>query len=140
MKIFITGHNGFIGSHMVERLEADHELTFLTHDLRDHGAVRMQLLNANPDVIVHLAARTEVQDSFYEQITFSEINYVGTVNLIEAAKDLAQPAELCVCVVPWKSTAGNPSQTLSKHGRGRSFSTSLRLTRQRHPIPTRPML
>ena len=88
MKIFITGHNGFIGSHMVERLQADHELTFLQHDLRDHSAVRMQLLNANPDVIVHLAARTEVQDSFYEQITFSEINYVGTVNLIEAAKDL----------------------------------------------------
>lgn len=88
MKIFITGHNGFIGSHMVERLQSKHELSFLTEDLRDHDAVKQQLLDANPDVIVHLAARTEVQKSFYEQIAFSDINYTGTVNLIEAAREL----------------------------------------------------
>jgi nucleoside-diphosphate-sugar epimerase len=35
-------------------------------------------------MIVHLAARTEVEKSFYEQASFSEINYVGTVNLIES--------------------------------------------------------
>lgn len=85
MKIFITGHNGFIGSHMVERLKDKHELSFLTEDLRDHSAVKQQLLDADPEVIVHLAARTEVQKSFYEQIAFSDINYTGTVNLIESA-------------------------------------------------------
>ena len=85
MKIFITGHDGFIGSHMVERLQNDHELAFLEYDLRDHAQVRAQLQYCNPDVIVHLAARTEVEDSFYEQIVFSEVNYVGTVNLIESA-------------------------------------------------------
>ena len=88
MKIFITGHNGFIGGYMVDRLQHQHELVFLEHDLRDHASVTEQLFRENPDVIVHLAARTEVQDSFYEQITFSEINYVGTVNLIEAAAKL----------------------------------------------------
>ena len=88
MKIFITGHNGFIGGYMVDRLQHQHELVFLEHDLRDHASVAEQLFRENPDVIVHLAARTEVQDSFYEQITFSEINYVGTVNLIEAAAKL----------------------------------------------------
>jgi nucleoside-diphosphate-sugar epimerase len=35
-----------------------------------------------------LAARTEVEQSFYEQIAFSDINYTGTVNLIEVAKEL----------------------------------------------------
>jgi nucleoside-diphosphate-sugar epimerase len=88
MKIFITGHDGFIGSHMVERLKSDHELAFLEYDLRDHQQVKLQLLEVNPDIIVHLAARTEVEDSFYEQIVFSEVNYVGTVNLIEAASTL----------------------------------------------------
>lgn len=88
MKIFITGHNGFIGSHMVARLQDKHNLSFLTEDLRDHDAVKQQLLDANPDVIVHLAARTEVQKSFYEQIAFCDINYTGTVNLIEAAREL----------------------------------------------------
>lgn len=88
MKIFITGHNGFIGMHMVDRLKNDHDLYFLEHDLRDHSAVREQLLSVSPDVIVHLAARTEVEQSFYEQITFSDINYTGTVNLIETAREL----------------------------------------------------
>jgi UDP-glucose 4-epimerase len=88
VKIFITGHDGFIGQHMVQRLQGKHELEFLQHDLRDHDKVGFQLRQFNPDIIVHLAARTEVEQSFYEQITFSDINYTGTVNLIEIAKDL----------------------------------------------------
>ena len=88
MKIFLTGADGFIGQHMVERLKDKHELEFLKEDLRDHEAVSKQVLDFDPEVIVHLAARTEVQDSFYEQIPFSEINYVGTVNLIETAAQL----------------------------------------------------
>lgn len=88
MKIFMTGHNGFIGGYMVERLQDQHELHFLEHDLRDHQAVRNQLLRVDPELIIHLAARTEVEQSFYEQITFSDINYTGTVNLIESAREL----------------------------------------------------
>jgi len=88
MKIFLTGADGFIGQHMVERLKDKHELEFLKEDLRDHEAVSKQVLDFDPEIIVHLAARTEVQDSFYEQIPFSEINYVGTVNLIETAAQL----------------------------------------------------
>ena len=89
MVIFITRSQGFIRLHMVERLKDKHELSFLTEDLRDHDAVRQQLIDADPEVIVHLAARTEVEDSFYEQITFSEVNYVGTVNLIECCRELS---------------------------------------------------
>lgn len=88
MKIFITGSQGFIGQHMKNRLQEKHELSFLTEDLRDHEAVRRQLIAADPEIVVHLAARTEVEKSFYEQTTFSEINYVGTVNLIECCREL----------------------------------------------------
>ena len=87
MKIFITGHQGFIGSHLIERLQ-EHEISLLQSDLRDHQAVQDELVKADPEVIVHLAARTEVEQSFYEQVTFSEVNYVGTVNLIESARKL----------------------------------------------------
>ena len=88
MKIFMTGASGFIGSHFTESLKKDHEIYSMQSDLLNHQSVRQELFDFDPDVIVHFGARTEVERSFYEQITFSEINYVGTVNLIEAATKL----------------------------------------------------
>jgi nucleoside-diphosphate-sugar epimerase len=85
MRILLTGSSGFIGSHITPLLEKEHELHHLKSDLLDYKAVQLEVVAIAPDIIVHLAARTEVEQSFYEQITFSEVNYVGTVNLIEAA-------------------------------------------------------
>lgn len=86
MKIFLTGASGFIGSHLQPLLEKNgHQVYCLQHDLLDYDAVTAEVVREQPDVIVHLGARTEVEKSFYEQITFSQINYVGSVNLIEAA-------------------------------------------------------
>ena len=88
MKILVTGASGFLGQHITKELEKSHSVHKLKSDLRDHIEVSNEVLEQDPDVIVHLAARTEVEQSFYEQITFSEVNYVGTVNLIEAASKL----------------------------------------------------
>jgi nucleoside-diphosphate-sugar epimerase len=88
MKILMTGSSGFIGSHLSPVLEKEHSIHHLVSDLRNYDDVQEEVLAVNPDIIVHLAARTEVEKSFYEQITFSEINYVGTVNLIESAAKL----------------------------------------------------
>tara|TARA_B100000519_G_scaffold189864_1_gene188783 strand:- start:5969 stop:6850 length:882 start_codon:yes stop_codon:yes gene_type:complete len=88
MKILITGSSGFIGSHLSPLLSGQHEIYHLSNDLRNHAAVRFEVREKQPDIIVHLGARTEVEQSFYEQITFSEINYVGTVNLIEISREI----------------------------------------------------
>ena len=85
MKILLTGSSGFIGSHITPILDQNHDLHYLKSDLLDYESVQEEVLSISPEIIVHLAARTEVEKSFYEQTTFSEINYVGTVNLIEAA-------------------------------------------------------
>lgn len=90
MNIFVTGSSGFIGQKIVERLIEEGHNVFDPGkvDLRSHDEMRHALLAADPDVIIHLAARTEVEKSFYEQVAFSDINYTGTVNLIESAREL----------------------------------------------------
>lgn len=83
-KLLLTGSSGFIGQHMLTRLQDKFQIHCLKSDLREHAEVRTEVLQFEPDLVIHLAARTEVEQSFYEQVEFSEINYVGTVNLIES--------------------------------------------------------
>lgn len=86
MKILLTGSSGFIGQHLLPRLKIIGEVFELKSDLTHHTGVQQEVKEIRPDIVVHLAARTEVQKSFYEQVSFSEVNYVGTVNLIEACR------------------------------------------------------
>ena len=85
MKIFITGSSGFIGSHILPILQNKYTIHCMQSDLLEFNKVSEEIAAFGPNLIVHLAARTEVEKSFYEQISFSEVNYVGTVNLIESA-------------------------------------------------------
>lgn len=86
MKIFLTGRDGFIGAKLISALQTQgHDVYAMQNDLLDFHLVEQEILQASPDIVVHLAARTEVENSFYEQISFSSVNYVGTVNLIESA-------------------------------------------------------
>lgn len=98
-RVFITGSTGFIGKKILEILKdfevyqlcSDDTLSgqrIINLDLRDYESIKDVLNTIQPHVVIHLAARTEVEKSFFEQVTFSEINYVGTVNLIEACRQI----------------------------------------------------
>ena len=83
LKLLISGHSGFIGQHLLPHLINRYDVAMLKSDLRDHAAVRDEIKQHQPQIVVHLAARTEVQKSFYEPNVFADINFTGTVNLIE---------------------------------------------------------
>lgn len=88
MRLLLTGSSGFIGSALTPILQPHFEIFHLKSDLTDYKSVDTEVENINPDIIVHLAARTEVERSFYEQLSFSEVNYLGTINLIESTRKI----------------------------------------------------
>ncbi len=103
--IFITGVNGFIGQELANRLIAEghyvHGLyetakqknkKVVAHwgDIRNYENLEATIKSVRPNIIIHLAARTEVEKSFYDPIDFQSVNYNGTVNLIEIAKDISE--------------------------------------------------
>ena len=61
-KIIVTGGSGFLGTYVVEKLEARGAGEIFIprsskYDLRDVGAIRRVLSDIRPDIVIHLAAR-----------------------------------------------------------------------------------
>ena len=87
-KVLITGMNGFTGEQLAKVLsESGFECVGLGCDLLDRNSVFSEVRKSQPDFVVHLAgisfAAEQDIDSIYR------INIVGTVNLLDALKDLS---------------------------------------------------
>lgn len=114
MKVAVTGGAGFIGSAVVRHLVNDRDAEVLTidkltyagnlenlaeveqaqshrfsrTDVCDMGALRTQILDFEPDAIVHLAAESHVDRSIDGPGAFIGTNIVGTYNILEVAREL----------------------------------------------------
>lgn len=81
MRIIVTGSEGFIGGHLVKRLEKYHEVTgYDTKIGKDIDDVTGQALS-RADMVIHLAALADVTESTENPDLYWENNVVKTTNL-----------------------------------------------------------
>lgn len=87
MKLLLTGSDGFVGS-VLCRLRACLPLADEDGavDLRDAERVRRAVARIAPEAVIHLAAQSFVPESFAKPRETYEINFLGTLNLLEALK------------------------------------------------------
>lgn len=112
-KVLVTGADGFIGSHLVERLLEEgcevkafvyynsfnswgwldtfskdklERIEIFAGDIRDPNGVRAAMKDI--DVVFHLAALIAIPFSYHSPDSYIDTNIKGTLNVIQAAKDL----------------------------------------------------
>ena len=111
MRILVTGHAGFIGSALTNRLlSLGHTVTGIDNfsrgsklkidenfsdrlisyscDLLNQDRLSQILFRERPSIVFHLAAKTSVPESFKDPRGFWENNVTATNNLLEVAIDL----------------------------------------------------
>ena len=105
MRVIVTGGAGFIGSHLTDALLARGDEVLVVDDLSrgqiarldsaaimhkvsitDPGALGAVVEGYQPELICHLAAQIDVRASVDYPAPDAEINVVGTVNVLEAAR------------------------------------------------------
>ena len=87
LKIAITGSTGLIGSRITELLKTDFEfieLVWPEFDLRKKDQIWKALKELNFDLLLHLAAYTNVDSAENEKSLAFEINVAGTKNVFDA--------------------------------------------------------
>src|SRR3989344_5174169 len=87
MKIAITGESGLVGSRIIELLKNDFNFVPLKHsefDIANSGQVTEYLDTLDFDLLLHLAAYTNVDKSEIEKNEAFSVNVIGTKNVFEA--------------------------------------------------------
>ncbi|MDO8654027.1 MAG: GDP-mannose 4,6-dehydratase, partial [Undibacterium sp.] len=89
-RILVTGADGFTGLHFVQKARAaGHDIIEFTANLTDRAAVKSQVELAAPQAVVHLAGISFVGHD--NPSAFYDVNVIGTLNLLDALQDLAEP-------------------------------------------------
>ncbi|MFA4937548.1 MAG: NAD-dependent epimerase/dehydratase family protein [Patescibacteria group bacterium] len=107
MKVLVTGGAGFIGSHLCDCLiksgyqvsvidnlssgkksNLSRQVEFFKIDICS-VKVKNLVKKIKPDYVCHLAAQINVPESLVNPQTDAEVNIIGSLNILEAVKDLS---------------------------------------------------
>lgn len=101
MKVLVTGANGFVGQYLVSKLLSNGHIVIaavradssIKVRCRNIHITRINLLDINnltsiinrysPDAIIHLAAMSNIPDSWDYPVETIQTNVIGTMNLLE---------------------------------------------------------
>lgn len=97
-RLFVTGLDGFVGTKVRETLSSPEnkkdggwpfELVVPSkpYDLTDRASVLKAVEDTKPDFVLHLAGQSSVPASFENPAETYQVNFLGTLNLIESLKD-----------------------------------------------------
>jgi GDP-4-dehydro-6-deoxy-D-mannose reductase len=115
MRCFITGCEGFIGSHLADLLvgkglsvsgmvyadavnirHLERQMTTLQGDLRDRDQVQSIIDKTRPEVVFHLAAQSFVSVSWEDPEETLKTNVLGTFYLLETLRGLGLNATIII--------------------------------------------
>jgi nucleoside-diphosphate-sugar epimerase len=83
-RILVTGANGFVGAYLTKALTVmGHELVLLSSSMGKIELSSTWLNLPKTEMVIHLAAKTFVPESWKDPVTFFETNTLGTTRALE---------------------------------------------------------
>src|SRR3989338_5463639 len=93
MKILVTGAKGMMGSDLMKVLSQKKEYNLIgatrnDFDITDYSQTLQFLKDKRPDIVIHAAAYTKVDDCESHSETAYKVNETGTKNIASGCKDI----------------------------------------------------